>query len=351
MGHSATWLSMSFFLRKRRLGDIFSRTFIQSWILQESSSLEIQQGRKSSLCYNSRQWIQDTCKCLLIVQLPIEPPSFEALRSPIELSTAKVSASPAITNDSPVNRKVDRSSPVRPSPIINGVDPNGRSMEKPRTMEDVSDRTKPWQLSEIVDAVQCLLVTMPEGTDSSKVIQLLYANSGIGVLALGSNGVQKLWQWARNEQNPSGKATANVVPQHWQPNSGLLMANDVSGVNLEESVMTTFMPALPASTFLEFHPQDNNIIAIGMEDSTIHTYNVRVDKVKSKLKGHQKRIIGLAFSMNLNILVSSGADAQPYSMGFAICGKTFLMCGGFCFLPWSWNLAQNYIGCASPHHT
>ena len=32
------------------------------------------------------------------------------------------------------------------------------------------------------------------------------------------------------------KATANVVPQHWQPNSGLLMANDVSGVNLEESV-------------------------------------------------------------------------------------------------------------------
>ena len=32
------------------------------------------------------------------------------------------------------------------------------------------------------------------------------------------------------------KATANVVPQHWQPNSGLLMTNDVSGVNLEEAV-------------------------------------------------------------------------------------------------------------------
>ena len=43
--------------------------------------------------------------------------------------------------------------------------------------------------------------------------------------------------------------------------------------------MTTFMPALPASTFLEFHPQDNNIIAIGMEDSTVRTYNVRVDKL------------------------------------------------------------------------
>ncbi|KAF5182305.1 Topless-related protein, partial [Thalictrum thalictroides] len=32
--------------------------------------------------------------------------------------------------------------------------------------------------------------------------------------------------------------------------------------------------------------------------------------VKSKLKGHQKRVTGLAFSNVLNVLVSSGADAQ-----------------------------------------
>lgn len=31
------------------------------------------------------------------------------------------------------------------------------------------------------------------------------------------------------------QATATVVPQQWQPNSGLLMTNDVSGVNLEEA--------------------------------------------------------------------------------------------------------------------
>ncbi|KAI4301739.1 hypothetical protein L6164_034986 [Bauhinia variegata] len=270
----------------------------------------------------------------------IETPAFEALRSPLEQSGIKVSGSSAV-NVSPVNCKLERSSPVRPSPILNGVDPPGQSAEKPRTVEDVIDRTKPWQLSEITDAVQCRLVTMPDSTDaSSKVVRLLYTNSAVGVLALGSNGIQKLWKWARNEQNPSGKATASVVPQHWQPNSGLLMTNDISGVNLEEAVpcialskndsyvmsacggkvslfnmmtfkvMTTFMPPPPASTFLAFHPQDNNIIAIGMEDSTIHIYNVRVDEVKSKLKGHQKRITGLAFSTNLNILVSSGADAQ-----------------------------------------
>ncbi|KMT14269.1 hypothetical protein BVRB_4g076250 [Beta vulgaris subsp. vulgaris] len=237
----------------------------------------------------------------------VEAPSFEALRTPIEAA--------AIKNE---------------------------SMEKARIAEEaIETKIRPWQLTEIVEPAQCRLVTLPESTESfSKVARLLYTNNGVGILALGSNGIQKLWKWSRNEQNPSGKATASVIPQHWQPNSGLLMTNDVSGVNLEEAVpcialskndsyvmsaaggkvslfnmmtfkvMTTFMPPPPASTFLAFHPQDNNIIAIGMEDSTIHIYNVRVDEVKSKLKGHAKRISGLAFSTNLGILVSSGADAQ-----------------------------------------
>ncbi|XP_074276734.1 topless-related protein 3-like [Silene latifolia] len=243
----------------------------------------------------------------------VEAPSFEALRTPIEAAANK-----------------------------NGADMIPRSAEKARVVEEAPEnKIKPWQLSEITEPVQCRMVTLPESTDSfSKVARLLYTNNGVGILALGSNGIQKLWKWSRNEQNPGGKATASVVPQHWQPNSGLLMTNEVSGVNMEEAVpcialskndsyvmsaaggkvslfnmmtfkvMATFMPPPPASTFLAFHPQDNNIIAIGMEDSTIHIYNVRVDEVKSKLKGHVKRISGLAFSTSLNILVSSGADAQ-----------------------------------------
>lgn len=272
----------------------------------------------------------------------IETPSFEALRTPVEASALKVAGTSATAaNISPNEPKVERSSPIKPSSILNGVDTAARSTEKPRSLEDVTDRSKPWQLAEIVEPGQCRQVTMSDNSDSSsKVSRLLYTNSGVGILALGSNGVQKLWKWFRNDQNPSGKATSNVVPQHWQPNSGLLMTNDVSGVNPEEAVpcialskndsyvmsacggkvslfnmmtfkvMTTFMSPPPASTFLAFHPQDNNIIAIGMEDSTIHIYNVRVDEVKSKLKGHQKRVTGLAFSTSLNILVSSGADAQ-----------------------------------------
>ncbi|CAI0390933.1 unnamed protein product [Linum tenue] len=271
----------------------------------------------------------------------VENPPFEALRSPIESTAVKASVASGVPSVSPVNLKVERSSPARPSPILNGVDAMNRSLEKPRGAEDAIEKSKPWRLTEILEPNDCRLVSLPDSTDSSsKVVRLLYTNSGVGILALGSNGIQKLWKWARNEQNPTGKATASAVPQHWQPNSGLLMTNDVSGVNLEEAfpcialskndsyvmsaaggkvslfnmmtfkVMTTFMSPPPASTFLAFHPQDNNIIAIGMEDSTIHIYNVRVDEVKSKLKGHQKRITGLAFSTSLNVLVSSGADAH-----------------------------------------
>ncbi|KAF7837781.1 topless-related protein 2 [Senna tora] len=271
----------------------------------------------------------------------IEARSYESSKA--QLETKVVSSSSLVANISPLINKVerlDRSSPARPAPIINGVDSSARSIEKQKSLDDVSDKSKPWELTEIVDPAQCRMVTMPESTDAAnKVARLLYTNSGVGLLALGSKGIQKLWKWSRNEQNPSGKATANVVPQHWQPNNGLVMTNDVPD-NSEEAVpcialskndsyvmsacggkislfnmmtfkvMTTFMPPPPASTFLVFHPQDNNILAIGMEDSTIHIYNVRVDEVKSKLKGHQKRITGLAFSTSLNILVSSGADAQ-----------------------------------------
>ena len=43
--------------------------------------------------------------------------------------------------------------------------------------------------------------------------------------------------------------------------------------------MAAFGSPPPAATYLAFHPVDNNIIAVGMDDSTIHIYNVRSDEV------------------------------------------------------------------------
>ncbi|GER48441.1 transducin family protein / WD-40 repeat family protein [Striga asiatica] len=237
-----------------------------------------------------------------------------------------------------VGASADRGSPMGVNIGLNG---DARNVQEAKSrISDELEKSKIWKLKEINEQSQLRSLRLPDGLLSVRIIRLIYTNSGGAILALAYNAVHKLWKWQRTERNATAKATSAVAPQLWQPSSGILMTNDISETNLEEAVpcfalskndsyvmsasggkislfnmmtfktMTTFMPPPPAATFLAFHPQDNNVIAIGMEDATIQIYNVRVDEVKSKLKGHQKRVTGLAFSNVLDILVSSGADAQ-----------------------------------------
>ncbi|XP_043724871.1 topless-related protein 4-like isoform X1 [Telopea speciosissima] len=235
---------------------------------------------------------------------------------------------------------VDRGPPTMAIVGLNGESRGLSDVKPPRVVEDSIEKPKIWKLTEINEQSQCRSLRLSDSLMAAKVSRLIYTNSGLAILALASNAVHKLWKWPKSERNPSGKATASVAPQLWQPSSGILMTNEINNTTAEDAVpcfalskndsyvmsasggkislfnmmtfktMTTFMPPPPAATFLAFHPQDNNVIAIGMDDSSIQIYNVRVDEVKSKLKGHQKRITGLAFSHALNVLVSSGADAQ-----------------------------------------
>ncbi|KAK4836419.1 hypothetical protein QYF36_022757 [Acer negundo] len=268
-------------------------------------------------------------------------------RAPSESICSKpliVNALGPVTNVSgamaPTLERPDR---VPPAVSISGLGSIDSSrLDVKQRIVDEAEKIKSWKSPDITESSQLKALRLPDSIAASKVVRLIYTNSGLALLALASNAVHKLWKWQRSERNPSGgKATAYVVPQLWQPPSGTLMTNDLNDSKpAEESaacialskndsyvmsasggkvslfnmmtfkVMTMFMSPPPAATYLAFHPQDNNIIAIGMEDSTIQIYNVRVDEVKTKLKGHQNRITGLAFSQTLNALVSSGADAQ-----------------------------------------
>ncbi|XP_020537820.1 topless-related protein 4 isoform X2 [Jatropha curcas] len=259
-------------------------------------------------------------------------------------ASAAIVKAPSIGNFPSTNATVGTSigDRVAPVPPMVGINSDSRSLVdiKPRIGDEPAENSRIWKVTEINEPSQCRSLRLPDNMTAMRIARLIYTNSGLAILALASNAVHKLWKWQRNDRNPNGKATANVVPQLWQPASGILMTNDISETNPEDAVpcfalskndsyvmsasggkislfnmmtfktMTTFMPPPPAATFLAFHPQDNNIIAIGMEDSSIQIYNVRVDEVKTKLKGHQKRITGLAFSHSLNVLVSSGADSQ-----------------------------------------
>ncbi|KAL6955721.1 Protein TOPLESS-RELATED PROTEIN 2 [Sarracenia purpurea var. burkii] len=274
----------------------------------------------------------------------VESKAFEGSRGLSEATNVKPPISGAlgpISNVSAPGVPPERFDRIQPSiSTLASVESSRAADIKPRISDSI-DKTKSWKVPDIVDSAQLKALRLPDPLTASKVARLLYTNSGVALLALASNAVHKLWKWQRTERNPIGKSTASIVPQLWQPSTGTLMTNDSSdSKSTEESaacialskndsyvmsasggkvslfnmmtfkVMTTFMAPPPAATYLAFHPQDNNIIAIGMEDSTIRVYNVRVDEVKIKLNGHQKQITGLAFSQTLNVLVSSGADAQ-----------------------------------------
>ncbi|KAF2303789.1 hypothetical protein GH714_023422 [Hevea brasiliensis] len=197
------------------------------------------------------------------------------------------------------------------------------------------------KLFEMNKRSQCQTLRLPSYVKANKISKLAYNNAGNAILALASNGIHLFWKWQLNDLNMSGKATTEVLPQQWQPKSGpRLMTNDLTDTKYGETLscfalskndsylmsssggkislfnMVTFKtmlcirPAPPATTSLAFLPQDNNIVAIGRDDSTILIYNVRLAKVISKLEGHSKRVSSLAFSKALNLLVSSGADSQ-----------------------------------------
>ncbi|KAJ1261766.1 hypothetical protein BS78_09G056000 [Paspalum vaginatum] len=198
------------------------------------------------------------------------------------------------------------------------------------------------KLSNIVSSGHIRALHMQDPAASlSKVICLLYTNNGNELLALCSNAVHKLWKWKHCEKNPRGKSTTSVSPQLWQPENGISMTNDTayngnhkeatacialrkrdgylvsaSGGRLSAfdtstfQIHTTFIAPPPAATFVAFYPQEDNIMAIGMEDSSILIYCTRTEEVQMVLTGHNKTITGLAFSVSMDVLVSSGADAQ-----------------------------------------
>ncbi|CAI0415203.1 unnamed protein product, partial [Linum tenue] len=187
---------------------------------------------------------------------------------------------------------------------------------------------------------QCQCLLLPSHVNVEKISRLIYGSAGNAVLALASNGINLLWKWPVNVLNLTGQATAKVPPElvKRRNSSTTLMKNEltanpeaipcfalskndcylisssggkISLFNvLTFKTMVSITPPSSAATCLAFHPIDNNIVAIGRADSTILTYNVRLNKTVSVLSGHTGRISGLAFSNTLNMLVSTGADAQ-----------------------------------------
>ncbi|KAI3893552.1 hypothetical protein MKX03_000505 [Papaver bracteatum] len=197
-----------------------------------------------------------------------------------------------------------------------------------------ADEVTTIRINEIKEQGQCRCLRLPDKLNCNKISRLMYANSGRSILALASNAMHVLWKWDKTE------VSASVRPKIWEPKSGKMMVNDIEDVTDEETEacfsmsnnksylistsggkisvfsmatferLSTFMRPPPACTSLIFYPEDNNILAIGTEDSNILIYDIHEDVIKETLKGHMKKITGLAYSKELKVLVSLDAEAQ-----------------------------------------
>ncbi|TKY74752.1 Topless-related protein 1 [Spatholobus suberectus] len=226
--------------------------------------------------------------------------------------------------------------------LMNGYQ-NGLEDGRSNSIEESNNKSKYWSVSEICEPSQCQFLQLPIHPKISKIVRLTYTNAGNGILALVSNGDHLLWKWPCNNLNLDGKATAQVSPHIWQSRSGLqLMSNKltssyngdlVSCFSLSKNdsylmstsggaislfnmltfkTVTTIMPPPPMATCLAFYPRDNNILAVGMDNSSIIIYNVRTNKIVNKLEGHSKRVTTLAFSSSFDLLVSGDINAQIF---------------------------------------
>lgn len=233
------------------------------------------------------------------------------------------------------------SGPANSSPI-DGIVPPEKTAENLASMEHHKILGNP-STSKVVQISRCQSLRLPSEVKTNKVCRLAYTQAGNMLVALVADGIHLLWKWSESDSNLTGQTTPKCTPQLWQPRSGQsgvvlknsLPSSDAGAVspcialtnngfyalsasggavsifnlNLYKK-MKSITPPTPAATCIACHPTNNNVIAVGMDDSTIIVYSVRSEEFISRLQGHSKRITGLAFSNTLNVLVSSGADSQ-----------------------------------------
>ncbi|KAJ0986551.1 hypothetical protein J5N97_004907 [Dioscorea zingiberensis] len=135
--------------------------------------------------------------------------------------------------------------------------------------------------------------------DSSpvKVLRLMYSHSGDALWALAFNGVNKLWQWKKIDKNSTGKADVRQQPELKTPVNDKVLANESSATATNKALHW-------------FALSRNDGYLMSLSGGPISLYNTKLRKVRFNLTGHNRRITSLALSPTLNLLVSSGEDAQ-----------------------------------------
>ncbi|GJY09593.1 topless-related protein 4-like protein isoform X1 [Tanacetum coccineum] len=104
----------------------------------------------------------------------------------------------------------DKTPSMPPMTLMNSEKRN--LVDRPRIGDEAIDKSRMWKVTEISEPSQCLSSRLPDNTSSMmRVTNLVYTNSGLGVLALVANVVHKLRKWQKNDRNTSRKSQSGNV--------------------------------------------------------------------------------------------------------------------------------------------
>ncbi|XP_057826168.2 protein TOPLESS-RELATED PROTEIN 2 isoform X3 [Cryptomeria japonica] len=215
---------------------------------------------------------------------------------------------------------------------VNNADSNRPTNVNQSVRDEDANKIKRLNLAEVSRSIHCRSLKLPDGMSKGKIVQLVYTKSGSNVLALDSNASHKRWIWTCNEGNPTGKVTTTIPTgfesathgsSHKDPGkqiSCMVLSNndryilscsggEVSLLTLEKlKSISILLPPSPPATSFALHPEDNNVVAFGLENLKILICNLKSGSDKMLQGHHQKKITSLAFSLSLDLLISAGAD-------------------------------------------
>ncbi|MED6124037.1 hypothetical protein PIB30_055207 [Stylosanthes scabra] len=192
-----------------------------------------------------------------------------------------------------------------------------------------------WNVSEICEPDQCQILELP-ALSKHKIDRLAYNYAGNFIFALASSGYNVCWIWPHGHLNSEGLATTKLPPNNCHrlirngpkkrnkkdqascsclavtSNDRYILSTSGAAINVFDLYTSEpvgcFKKNKPMATSLAFHPRQPEIVAIGMDDSSIYIYDVFARQDLVKLNSHRRRVTALAFSFNFTLLVSGDTD-------------------------------------------
>ncbi|MED6159574.1 hypothetical protein PIB30_043521 [Stylosanthes scabra] len=194
-----------------------------------------------------------------------------------------------------------------------------------------------WNVSQICEPYQCQILELPV-LSKHKIDRLAYNHAGNFIFALASSGYNVCWIWPHGHHNSEALATTKVPPNNFhrlirndlkkKKRKGQSSCSCVAVTSNDRYILSTSGAAInvfdlytsepvgcfkknkPMATSLAFHPRESEIVAIGMDDSSIYIYDVFARQDLAKLNSHSRRVTAVAFSSKFTLLVSGDTDAK-----------------------------------------